>query len=55
MRNFTESYSFTGKTTLLKHIANRELEIPSHMSVLHVEQEVRWLHNKSILFTPSLD
>jgi len=29
-----------GKTTLLRHIANRELDIPSHISVLHVEQEV---------------
>jgi len=30
----------TGKTTFLKHVANRELEIPSHISVLHVEQEI---------------
>jgi ATP-binding cassette subfamily F protein 3 len=29
-----------GKTTLLKHISNREIDIPSHMSVLHVEQEI---------------
>eukprot|EP01119_Soliformovum_irregulare_P014620 TRINITY_DN4005_c1_g1_i1.p1 TRINITY_DN4005_c1_g1~~TRINITY_DN4005_c1_g1_i1.p1 ORF type:complete len:493 (-),score=155.56 TRINITY_DN4005_c1_g1_i1:44-1522(-) len=31
----------SGKTTLLKHIACRELDgIPSHLSILHVEQEV---------------
>eukprot|EP00026_Physarum_polycephalum_P002944 Phypoly_transcript_02953.p1 GENE.Phypoly_transcript_02953~~Phypoly_transcript_02953.p1 ORF type:complete len:720 (+),score=154.84 Phypoly_transcript_02953:428-2587(+) len=30
----------TGKTTLLKHIADREIDIPSHISVLHVEQEI---------------
>ncbi|NXJ13751.1 ABCF3 protein, partial [Odontophorus gujanensis] len=29
-----------GKTTLLKMIATRSLRIPSHISVLHVEQEV---------------
>lgn len=29
-----------GKTTLLKMMASRALKIPSHMSVLHVEQEV---------------
>ena len=30
-----------GKTTLLRSISRRELYIPSHVSVLHVEQEVR--------------
>lgn len=30
----------TGKTTLLRSIASRELRFPSHMTVLHVEQEV---------------
>ena len=30
----------TGKTTLLRSIASRELRFPSHLSVLHVEQEV---------------
>jgi len=31
----------TGKTTLLKHIAHREIQgIPNHMRILHVEQEV---------------
>ncbi|XP_065604647.1 ATP-binding cassette sub-family F member 3 [Cyrtonyx montezumae] len=29
-----------GKTTLLKMIATRSLRIPSHISILHVEQEV---------------
>ncbi|XP_065061208.1 ATP-binding cassette sub-family F member 3-like [Rhopilema esculentum] len=29
-----------GKTTLLRAISRRELHIPSHISVLHVEQEV---------------
>lgn len=29
-----------GKTTLLRMISNRQLHIPSHISVLHVEQEV---------------
>lgn len=29
-----------GKTTLLRMIAERQLQIPSHISVLHVEQEV---------------
>ncbi len=29
-----------GKTTLLRSIACRELHLPSHVSVLHVEQEV---------------
>jgi len=29
-----------GKTTLLRALANRSLQIPSHISVLHVEQEV---------------
>ena len=29
-----------GKTTLLRSLANRELRLPSGLSVLHVEQEV---------------
>ena len=29
-----------GKSTLLRSIANRELCLPSHVSILHVEQEV---------------
>lgn len=29
-----------GKTTLLRSIANRELHLPGHVTVLHVEQEV---------------
>lgn len=30
----------TGKTTLLRSIANRELRFPAHLTVLHVEQEI---------------
>lgn len=30
-----------GKTTLLRTMANRELQLPPHISILHVEQEVR--------------
>lgn len=29
-----------GKTTLLRMISSKQLAIPSHISVLHVEQEV---------------
>ncbi len=29
-----------GKTTLLKMLASRNLRVPSHISILHVEQEV---------------
>lgn len=29
-----------GKTTLLRMISNKSLRIPSHVSILHVEQEV---------------
>ena len=29
-----------GKTTLLRSMASRELRLPSHLTVLHVEQEV---------------
>lgn len=29
-----------GKTTLLKMLATRSLRVPSHISLLHVEQEV---------------
>ena len=29
-----------GKTTLLRMIASHQLKIPSHISILHVEQEV---------------
>jgi ATP-binding cassette subfamily F protein 3 len=43
--NFGRKYGLVGKngvgkTTLLRHISGRELPIPSHISVLHVEQEV---------------
>ena len=29
-----------GKTTLLRSMANRELQLPTNVSILHVEQEV---------------
>ncbi len=32
-----------GKSTLLRHIAMREVPIPSHITILFVEQEVRAL------------
>lgn len=43
---FGRRYGFVGrngmgKTTLLRAISKRELFIPSHVTVLHVEQEVR--------------
>lgn len=31
-----------GKSTLLRALARRELAIPTHISILHVEQEVRY-------------
>lgn len=34
-----------GKSTLLRALARRELAIPTHISILHVEQEVRTLNN----------
>jgi ATP-binding cassette subfamily F protein 3 len=38
-----------GKSTLLRALARRELAIPTHISILHVEQEVRfqelWSHS----------
>ena len=33
-------YVGVGKSTLLRSIANRELRLPGHVTVLHVEQEV---------------
>jgi ATP-binding cassette subfamily F protein 3 len=33
-----------GKSTLLRALARRELAIPTHISILHVEQEVRQRH-----------
>lgn len=34
-----------GKSTLLRHIAMREVPIPAHITILFVEQEVRTQHN----------
>lgn len=43
---FGRRYGFVGrngmgKTTLLRAISKRDLFIPTHLTVLHVEQEVR--------------
>lgn len=43
---FGRRYGFVGrnglgKTTLLRMISSGQLRIPSHISILHVEQEVR--------------
>ncbi|EGG16728.1 ABC transporter-related protein [Cavenderia fasciculata] len=43
--NFGRKYGLigrngTGKTTLLRHIASREIDIKNNLSILHVEQEV---------------
>lgn len=32
-----------GKSTLLRALSRRELAIPTHISILHVEQEVGWI------------
>jgi ATP-binding cassette, subfamily F, member 3 len=38
-----------GKSTLLRHIAMREVPIPSHITILFVEQEVSFLFISSLL------
>lgn len=42
-----------GKSTLLRHIAMREVPIPAHITILFVEQEVRGSDEEiqSFLFT----
>lgn len=35
-----------GKTTLLRMISSGQLRIPSHITILHVEQEVQFLKKK---------
>lgn len=37
-----------GKSTLLRALARRELAIPTHISILHVEQEVLYPHEQMI-------
>jgi len=39
-----------GKSTLLRALSRREIAIPTHISILHVEQEVR-IHSTCILST----
>lgn len=35
-----------GKSTLLRALSRREVAIPTHISILHVEQEVSWKRNE---------
>ena len=44
-----------GKSTLLRALARRELAIPTHISILHVEQEVRVLALSLLSFTNNPD
>lgn len=37
-----------GKSTLLRALSRREVPIPTHISILHVEQEVKLIHPSSI-------
>lgn len=51
--NFGRRYGLVGrnglgKTTLLRMISNKSLSIPSHISILHVEQEVVGDETKAI-------
>jgi ATP-binding cassette subfamily F protein 3 len=39
-----------GKSTLLRALSRREVPIPTHISILHVEQEVRFTVNIGALF-----
>lgn len=39
-----------GKSTLLRHIALREVPVPSHITILFVEQEVRSSMPYDVLF-----
>ena len=43
-----------GKTTLLKTIARRELRLPSHLSILHVEQVCPGCYTSMITLVPFL-
>lgn len=43
----TENVVGVGKSTLLRHIAMREVPIPAHITILFVEQEVCALVQKS--------
>src|SRR6266849_7565836 len=39
-----------GKSTFLRHIAMRELPIPAHITILFVEQEVRYFSSPSYTY-----
>ncbi|KAI8872091.1 P-loop containing nucleoside triphosphate hydrolase protein [Ramicandelaber brevisporus] len=40
-RHFLIGRNGVGKSTLLRALSRRELDVPSHISILHVEQEMR--------------
>jgi ATP-binding cassette subfamily F protein 3 len=42
---YTDLFPGVGKSTLLRHIAMREVPIPAHITILFVEQEVRFFSN----------
>lgn len=46
-----------GKSTLLRALSRREVAIPTHISILHVEQEVRFLFSSlvDVVLTDSTD
>jgi ATP-binding cassette subfamily F protein 3 len=41
-----------GKSTLLRALSRREVPIPTHISILHVEQEVRYAAQRLAFFWP---
>ena len=43
-RKLTSINEGVGKSTLLRHIAMREVPIPPHITILFVEQEVKIVH-----------
>lgn len=42
-------FNGVGKSTLLRALSRREVPIPTHISILHVEQEVRSMANNALL------
>ena len=43
-----------GKSTLLRAMSRREINVPAHISILHVEQEVRNLINHMVIAVQQL-
>lgn len=39
-KTYRSNFPGVGKSTLLRHIALREVPVPSHITILFVEQEV---------------